>query len=137
MKKRATYLGVPEVYNLNAACILINQAFDSFGCYLVGSSLEAKDYRDVDIRMILDDQEYAKLFPGPLDSIYNGRLALMNASVSEWLKARTGLPIDFQFQQRTDANENHKSQRNAMGLTFVESKSKTDFKLDQKPSGHE
>jgi hypothetical protein len=130
MKRRATYLGVPEVYNLNASCIIINQAFDSFGCYLVGSSLETKEYRDVDIRMILADDEYARLFPGPVDSLYNGRLMLMNAAVSEWLKARTGLPIDFQFQQQTDANANHRGQRNAMGLTFLESKSKTDFKLD-------
>lgn len=128
MKKRATYLGVPEVFNLNASCILLNQAFDSFGCYLVGSSLETKEYRDVDVRMILEDQEYERLFPGPIDSIYNGRLSLMNAAVSEWLRARTGLPVDFQFQQQSDANANHKGQRNAIGITFSEKQSKTAFR---------
>ena len=39
----------------------MEQAFGSI-CYLVGSATKRPDFRDVDVRMILDDEEFHALF---------------------------------------------------------------------------
>lgn len=88
---------------------------DGFGWHTfhVGSSLrslaDGGPWRDVDVRCMLDDDEFDRVFPGAWPSPYGyptgPRLALLNVAVSEWLRARTGLPIDFQFQRLTQANE--------------------------------
>jgi hypothetical protein len=44
----------------------------------------------------------------------------MCSSISEWLAKRSGLPIDFQIQRRTDANKEYGGQlRNAIGLFYA------------------
>lgn len=111
-RRRACYLLVSEVFNLNHMCVMLRDA--GFSVYLVGSSLMRPDYRDVDVRAILDDAEFDAMFTAP------ARLALLNTSVSEWLSARTGLPVDFQFQRQTDANRDYPGERNAMGLRVRE-----------------
>ena len=54
------------------------------------------------------------------DQLFGGNKALLyflNAAVSEWIGARTGLPIDFQIQRQTDANLEFKGRpRNAVGI---------------------
>ncbi|HEV2173140.1 MAG TPA: hypothetical protein VGR71_06220 [Nitrospira sp.] len=131
--KRANYIGAPEMFNLNAACCVIRDAFpDTFGCYLVGSSLEKRDYRDVDIRCIVPDEEYEKMFPGGIKPEWtDAKWSLLCASISEWLRARTGLPVDFQFQQMTYANEKFgretvgSGKRHAIGLLNVRTSTAT------------
>jgi hypothetical protein len=91
---RVSYLTVSEMFKLHAACVTLFDTFDS-PPYLVGSSLVHKDYRDVDIRMILPDPDFARMFGN------HYWLALANATISEWLKIATSLPIDFQFQSVT------------------------------------
>jgi len=114
--KRANFIGVPAMFNLQAACAMVVDAF-GWCVFLVGSSLERRDYRDVDVRAILDDVEYDRLFPRHaqpqcLDPLWN----LMCVSISEWLASRTGLPIDFQIQRHTDANAEYHGQRSALGV---------------------
>lgn len=115
------YIGAPEFFNLNMACIPISEAF-GFGCYLVGSSLKRLDHRDVDIRCILADEEFDRMFPGAKGSgdWTHGGWSILCSAVSEWLKSRTGLRIDFQFQKQTDANKLFSSKdghhRNALGF---------------------
>lgn len=120
--KRANWIGAPEFFNLNMACASLNDAF-GYNNYLVGSAMERKDHRDVDIRCILDDTEYDRMFPPTFvgetrnrNQSLNPTWCLLNAAVSGWLAARTGLKIDFQFQRRSDANEEHKGQRCALGM---------------------
>ena len=96
---RVTWLSVPEMYRLNTAARTVREAVDGIGLVLVGSSLERRDYRDVDLRYILDDEDFAARFPNP------AWLRLTNASLSDWLSKATGLDIDFQFQSMTEANE--------------------------------
>lgn len=88
--------------------------------------MKRRDWHDVDVRCILDDDEFAQMFPGeePGKSFrQNPRLALLNAALSEWMQARTGLPVDFQFQQQTAANaefspsEGHP--RSALGVVVL------------------
>lgn len=109
-KHRASYLTVSQQYDLNVACKAL--APFGYGTFHVGSSLERSDYHDVDLRCILEDDEYGRLIGGRGSK---ERLEFLNTAISEWIAARTGLPIDFQFQQATDANEKFKGRRNAVG----------------------
>lgn len=127
-KKRTkwNYLGAPAAFKLELACQHLHRAFGGFGIYLVGSVLERPDWRDVDVRMILSDEEFAALFPdaqGGGSWEFDARWLVMTVAISAWLKEQTGLPIDFQFQPQTHANERHGrgkgTQRNALGLIFA------------------
>lgn len=82
--------------------------YDAFGetAYQVGSSTQGKTWRDVDVRLMLDDDEFHALFPGYRDaSQRDARWALVCAAISELGKRLTGLPIDFQIQAAAEANE--------------------------------
>lgn len=114
--KRANYVPAPHFYHLNQACALIEKAFDSYP-YLVGSSIERRDFRDVDVRLILDDAKYDQLFHDKDAGWTNALWSLMCTSISDYLSKVSGLPIDFQIQRQTQANEQHKGQhRSALGL---------------------
>lgn len=108
---RASYLTVTEQFNLNDACRIVHEAYidDTYGIYHVGSSLLRPTYRDVDLRCIMPDEDFAKMFGKNV-----ARLKLLNTTISEWLARRTGLPIDFQFQGSAEAKQ-YKGQRNATG----------------------
>lgn len=72
------------------------------------------NYRDVDLRCILDDVDYDAMITSN-----QARLGLLNTAMSEWLEARTGLPIDFQFQRQTEANAEFDGPRNFVGRPVV------------------
>lgn len=109
-KNRTTYLSVTDIYNLEMACRVLTMAF-GLHTYQVGSSLQRPDYRDVDLRCILPDEEFDQMFFGNAH-----KLQLMNVALSEWIAARTGLPIDFQFQHRSDANAEFDGPRYCRGM---------------------
>lgn len=119
-RKKACYVGAPAVFALTQACQHINDAFGDYGCYLVGSAIERPDWRDVDVRYIMPDEEFYKLFPDAPVSCgsweFNPRWLLLNVSIALWLKLQTGLPIDFQIQPQSHANSQHKKQRCAIGM---------------------
>lgn len=108
---RKSHLTTSEFTILNNACIPITDAFDG-PPYLVGSVTERGDFRDVDLRVILLDEEFDALFCG------RERLwSLMCMSISHHLRAVTGLPVDFQIQRMTEANEKYSAgYRTALGL---------------------
>jgi hypothetical protein len=111
---RCNYLTVGEKFNLNHACRMLEAS--GFDCYQVGSSLTRPNYRDVDVRAIMDDTEYDSFIGDN-----NTRLKFLNVAVSEWLQARTGLPIDFQFQRQTEANKKFAGgSRNPLGIILGE-----------------
>lgn len=117
---RANYLPVPHVFLLNQACLTLNRAF-GIGVYLVGSSIVKRDYRDVDVRAIVKDNEYARLFPGIGIPQHHALWSLMCASISLYLEKLTGLPIDFQIQSMTEANTKYPDgERQALGLFVAE-----------------
>lgn len=118
-RDKSCYVGAPAIFALELACQDLNRAFGGYGCYLVGSALERADWRDVDVRMILDDEEFAALFPkAGTHWEFDTRWLVMTVAISERLSKLTGLPIDFQFQPQSHANEVHKGRRNALGLNF-------------------
>ena|ERR1039458_4844796 len=121
ISRKVNYIGAPAVFALELACRQINEAFGDYGCYLVGSCLERADWRDVDVRYIMADEEFTKLFPDAKDNLWeqDARWLLLNVSISERLSKVTGLPVDFQIQPQTHANAKHDKPRHSIGLWFV------------------
>ncbi|RWB96579.1 MAG: hypothetical protein EOQ56_25655 [Mesorhizobium sp.] len=123
-RKKVSYVGVPAVFKLELACKHLNDAYDGFGCYLVGSALERADWRDVDVVLILDDEAFGREFPDVRDLSsgnfeFDTKWLLHTVALSEWLKAQTGLPIDFKIQPQTWANLQHKGPRHAKGIRLT------------------
>jgi hypothetical protein len=80
---------------------------DYFGheAYQVGSSINSKTWRDVDVRLILPDSEFADRF-GSIDAAeVNPKLGAITLAFAALGAHMTGLPIDFQIQSMTRANE--------------------------------
>lgn len=123
--KRANYLPVPHVFNLNQACMVLAEAFDH-GVYLVGSCLKKRDYRDVDVRAIVSDEMYDRMFPGCVIEQHHPLWSVMCASISLYLEKATGLPIDFQIQKQSVANQKYPGERHALGMFLVYQQHKTD-----------
>jgi hypothetical protein len=96
-----------------------SQVWSAFGSppYLVGSALKGdKPPRDVDVRVILDDEEYERMGLGnPDQAHHNAKWVALTLAFSALGKAMTGLPIDFQIQQQTNANKD-KGPRSALGI---------------------
>ncbi len=94
------------------AWLLLNQfgrvVFDAFGewPYLVGSATHGKRWRDIDVRLILADEDFER-WCGKLEHplAANPRWSAFCLAFSYLGEQMTGLPVDFQIQQRTDANK--------------------------------
>jgi hypothetical protein len=106
---RGCYLTTTELHRLDVAVAPLS-AIDSHGLFLVGSVGERPDFRDVDVRLILGDDEFDAMF-GHSPELWS----VFCYAVSRWLSADTELPIDFQVQRQTQANEKHSGQRNHLG----------------------
>ncbi len=96
-----------------------SQVWSFFGHppYLVGSVLKTTKWRDVDVRVILDDEEWEKMgFGKPDNEHQNLKWVSLCLAFSALGEKMTGLPIDFQIQQRTYANKTFKGRRSAIGF---------------------
>jgi hypothetical protein len=113
--ERANWVAAPHFYNLNQACAVLQRAFPQGGVYLVGSALKRRDHRDVDVRLILEDEAYDKLFTSS-GQAYNALWSIMCTSISMWLGDASALPIDFQIQRQTQANLAHTGRRHPLGI---------------------
>lgn len=102
--RRATYLTTYDLHRLDIAVTPLRRLCPSI--YLVGTVLTSADWRDVDVRMIMADDEFDASFANALlwEAFCLGATA--------WLRSQTGLPIDFQVQRMTEANEKHQGIRN-------------------------
>ena len=72
--------------------------------YLVGSVLHRLDHRDVDVRIMLDDATFERVFGGDGLWVTNGSLTLANMALSAMAREMTGLEVDCQIQRKSDAN---------------------------------
>jgi hypothetical protein len=108
---RKSHLTTAQFAILNDACIPLREAFGPW-LFLVGSVTERADFRDVDLRLILPDGEF--------DQLFDGRVMLWSLvclTIGQYLAAITALPIDFQIQRMTEANEKHPTtNRHPMGM---------------------
>lgn len=99
--KGKTQLSPEQLFRLDLACKPLAEVFD-FPPYLVGSVNNGPGFRDVDVRVLIKDKPYDHLVKA-----FGGRDALtfLGFAVAAYLREMTGLPIDFQFQRQSDANE--------------------------------
>lgn len=108
--------GMPATTLLEAFGQWLREAFGA-SAYHVGSSIHGKQWRDVDVRLMLPDDEFAALFPGyQFAHQRDAKWALLCAALSELGKRLTGLPIDFQIQSVTEANKLYPGPRNPLDL---------------------
>lgn len=103
---------MPQGIWLNKFGIIIRDYFGHVP-YHVGSSLKSKDWRDVDVRLILPDGEFEARF-GQIQNYNNPKLAAITLAFCALGKEMTGLPIDFQIQPQSHANEKYPSWRSAL-----------------------
>lgn len=88
--------------------------------YQVGSSLTRKrDWRDVDVRLILPDDEFTRYFGDATMPGWDApRLHMWNLAWTMLGKSLTKLPIDFQIQSMFEANGGeHEGPRSALIFT--------------------
>jgi hypothetical protein len=95
--------------------VLIKRAFGGQPPYLVGTAGagDADTYRDVDVRLMLDDEEFVAACPT------RARWELLCLAIGAHLNERTGLPVDFQIQRTREANERYNGRRNPLGMGRV------------------
>jgi hypothetical protein len=111
-RTRSTFLLQPDFDRLEDWCRMVRVVFGTeFGPFLVGSATERADFRDVDVRMMLRDETFDRLFRGRLDAV-----RFLNRGFSVWGRQETGLPIDFQVQRMTEANAEFNKPRHPMGI---------------------
>ena len=113
---------MPAFLELNHACRILTEAY-GYHVYLVGSALERRDHRDVDVRLILPDEDFDRMFPGigELSGYqWDARVSVLSVALSYYLAHRTGLNIDFQFQRASNANARYSGRpRHVLGI-FVD-----------------
>jgi hypothetical protein len=116
-KTGAIGVGMPHLLHLNAFGRELHEAFGEYA-YLVGSAAVGKTWRDVDVRLMLGDDDFDALFPGHVNpGRCDGKWSLLCAAISELGRLRTGLPIDFQIQRTSEANDLYGGGvRQALGL---------------------
>lgn len=115
-KSRTGLLTTTQMYHLDQACQMVTRAFGGECPYLVGTAGigGADSYRDVDVRLMLGDEEFAAVCPT------RERWELLSLSIGAYLSERSGLPIDFQVQRTSEANAKHGRQpRNPLGMGGV------------------
>jgi hypothetical protein len=128
-RRKAVYIGAPACFALEQAIRPVCEAFGAYegvcGCYVVGSALERPDWRDVDVRLILEDDAFVAEFPDAYSVHHyehDARWLLLTVAISAHLSKATGLPIDFQIQPQSIANKRHDKARNAIGLVIRKEK---------------
>ena len=113
-KPRSDQLTTTELCHLDQACQVIKRAFGGQPPYLVGSAGfgDERGYRDVDVRLMLDDEEFAAACPT------RERRELLCLAIGAYLAQRSGLPVDFQIQRIQEANARFGDKpRNPLGMS--------------------
>lgn len=112
-------VGMPHALYLHEFGSHVYAAFGEMP-YHVGSSLIQKTgWRDVDVRLILPDDAYELWgFGKPNLPHHSGKWVAFCMAFSVFGRHLTGLPIDFQIQQQSQANTDFPDQlRSALGVT--------------------
>jgi hypothetical protein len=106
-------VGMPAGIWLTKFGVIVNDYFGEVP-YHVGSSLQSKQWRDVDVRLILDDEEFERRFGRDQSAETNPKLGAITLAFATLGQQITGLPIDFQIQAASHANGRYKGPRSAL-----------------------
>ncbi len=110
-----TGLNESQVFLLNKYCQPLITAFGS--CYLVGSSLTNPNFNDIDVRCIMPDDEFVRMFgengdyTSPFPYSKNVRWLVICTTIASWLGSIFGPDlldsrIDLDFQIHTESYDN-------------------------------
>ena len=98
-------VGMPALLYLELFAGVLEDAFGTTA-YLVGSAARGKEWRDVDVRVILSKEEFNR-YCGNFDQKperLNRQWSALCLAFAELGRGMTGLPIDFQLQESEEAN---------------------------------
>lgn len=113
-------VGQPQQMLLNEFGDFVSKAFGTHSVYHVGSSMgdNKKDWRDVDIRIMLSNEEWDKLFGdlNPANCHQSPKWRSLCIVYAHYGRHLTGLPIDFQIQRIEEANKEYPNPRSHCGL---------------------
>lgn len=97
-------VGQPQSLLLQEFGDRLRAAFGAMA-YQVGSSLESKTWRDVDVRLMLTREQWGQFGLGDPKAYWEcPRWRAFSIVFSDYGRHLTGLPIDFQLQLLDDAN---------------------------------
>lgn len=114
-------VGMPGWIKLNQFGFLLREAFPGETPYLVGTAAQGKEWRDVDVRIMLGARAWNRLV-GKDEKVcrgvyYGGRAGAFALAFSTLGQEMTGLPIDFQLQKQGWANKVYATgPRHALGV---------------------
>lgn len=107
-RRRTSALGPTEMLLLRQWGETLYELLDEMP-YLVGSVMSGTEWRDVDVRVMLDEGH-------PLLALHEDAMRAINCAFTVWGQRTTGLPIDFQFQATDQANAEYGGHpRNPLG----------------------
>lgn len=106
-------VGWPASVHLDVWARMLYEVFGDMP-YLVGSATKGKDWRDVDVVVMMGPEKFYS-WAGP-HGMHGIRWKAVCAAFSCWGTEITGLPIDFKIQPVKWANEKHKGGREALGM---------------------
>lgn len=131
--KARSGIGMPTSLYLQDFGELLRQVFGE-AAYHVGSSLTEATWRDVDVRVMLDAEQYAAMGFGDPDRPHeSARWCAYAMAFSELGRRLTGLPIDFQVQETATANRQFPDyQRSALIGSWIR---RGNQKLSQRGAG--
>lgn len=115
-------VGMPATLRLEEFGAVLHYVFGDY-VFLVGSVLRTTQWRDVDVRVILEDGVYEREFGDPRYAHSCGKWCAMVRAFSALGREMTGLPIDFQIQHMSYANAVEDGPRSSIGnveYRFVE-----------------
>src|SRR6185503_5686839 len=98
-------VGMPALLKLELFAGVVHDAFGEWP-YLVGSAARGKVWRDVDVRVMLGPEEWQRFCGASTQKPerLNRQWTAFCLAFSELGRIMTGLPIDFQLQERDEAN---------------------------------
>jgi hypothetical protein len=114
-------VGMPAAIKLQHFGRVVHEFFGEYP-YQVGSSLKDKGWRDVDVRLMLPDEDFDAMFgqltrPRCLNLKWNAACLAFAALGRDM----TGLPIDFQIDRLTEANQDYGDKpRSCIGILLAE-----------------
>lgn len=116
-------IGQPQHMLLREFGQRLIDAFGTENVYHVGSSVgeDKVNWRDVDVRVLLDDRQWRKLFGNlnPNNCYWNAKWRAICIVFSDYGRRATGLPIDFQIQLLKDANKKYPNNRSHLGIINI------------------
>lgn len=110
-------VGMPEWLKLKQFGAIASSFFDA-PAYLVGSAARGKEWRDVDVRVMLEYWSYFEMFGKGIPPGSGAKWEATCLAFAALGREMTGLPIDFQVQIEGSAKLRYKGPRWDLAAAF-------------------